>query len=105
MEHRPGPTEEAVSGRSAPSQSPHPEPAATPAVPPPAVGARDPVATSTHVAGGTYDKADFSPAARRSEVHSDQREPQPGSSHDRETRSGFEAAQGLEGPAGSDVDH
>ncbi len=98
MDHPPGLTEEAVSGRSASSQGEGSRPA-DPQTPPPAVDPRDPIAPATHVEGGTYAKADFSPAARRSEVHTDQFDSQPGPAGDRETQSGFDGADGLEGPA------
>lgn len=99
MPNPPGPSEEAVSGRTAETPGPAVDPVVEPDEPPPAISADDPVASLTHEDGGTYAKQDFSRAARRSEVHQDQLEPQPGSDEARAHRSTFAAASGQEGPA------
>ena len=95
----PGPTEEARSGRTLEATGAPVDPPSTPEVPPPAVLPPDPVSSATHEVGGTYAKEDYSPAARRSQAHLDQLEPQPGDMADRAAHSSFAAAEGLEGPA------
>ena len=71
-----------------------------PGPPPPAVDATDPISPQTHRAGGTYAEGDYSPAARRSTVHLDQLDPEPGARE--ESVSGLASAQG--GPAPTDAD-
>ena len=89
-----------MSGRSSPATTgPARNPPSAPETPPPAVSEADPIAAATHVAGGTYAKEDYSPAARRSEVHVDQLERPPGPDAQGAQKSGFAAAEDLEGPA------
>ena len=100
MPHSPGPSEEAVSGRSNPATTgPARNPPSAPETPPPGLSEADPIAPATHVDGGTYAKHDYSPAARRSEVHVDQLERPPGPDAEGAQHSGFATAEDLEGPA------
>jgi len=66
---------------------------------PPQIAGKDPVAPETHVAGGTYAPADYSPAAQRSKTQVSQNVTPVGRQYDMD-KSGFEEAEGREGPAG-----
>ena len=105
MTKSPGPTEEAQSGRSREASARPLDPPSAPQTPLAAVSADDPEAPLTHVDGGTYAKGDYSPAARRSQVHQDQLEPEPGPEPERAARSTFASAQDREGPASTGGGH